>query len=176
MNEPIGLKELPNSFEGHMVFPRDAHLMKEVLDIIKPLSILEIGFNVGHSALGWLTWSKAYLVCVDKGFHNWKQGVKIVYKYFNKRFKFIRGDSRRIKPILNTDYYDLVFIDGGHTTSIIENDINLSLDLNIAHILFDDFSGYVKKIVKKHEEKGEISLIKEWDYPRQWGLYKNENR
>ena len=51
------------------------------------------------------------------------------------------GDSRDILPTLHDDYYDIIFIDGGHEYSIVKSDIEHSYKKlkSGGIIVFDDF-------------------------------------
>jgi hypothetical protein len=55
---------LPESFVGSLG-PHSVGSIREICNICNPMSILEIGFNVGYSASMWLGFTGAVLYSVD---------------------------------------------------------------------------------------------------------------
>lgn len=93
--------------------------------------ILEIGFNSGFSALLFLMASdkSVKITCVDINYHKYTVPCfNILKKHFGERINLIIGDSTKVLPNLDTSY-DLIHIDGGHSTEIAVNDINNSIRL-----------------------------------------------
>lgn len=86
---------------------------------------LEIGFNVGHSALIMLESNpNLNLICVEINGGRAKIGYEYLKKEYGERIELIIGNSLQIVPRLiqkNITYY-LIFIDGNH--KIILEDIN----------------------------------------------------
>jgi hypothetical protein len=72
--------------------------------------------------------------------HLWKEAKKFKV---DDIITVYEGDSREILPTLNNDYYDIVFIDGGHEYSIIKSDIEHGYKKlkKGGIIVFDDISG-----------------------------------
>lgn len=116
--------------------------LRKVITITQPKSILEIGFNLGGSALAWLHLSDATLVSVDINPHDvLKQAGDVLTKQFPGRFKLIIcQNSERKKRILETGKsFDLIFIDGDHTFGGVMSDIGLARSLGIKRMVFDDW-------------------------------------
>lgn len=87
-------------------------------------SVMEIGFNAGFSTLLMLlTNSNMRINCFDLGEHKYTiPCYEKLKETFGERINIIIGDST--KTLLNvTDMYDLIHIDGGHTTEVAESDI-----------------------------------------------------
>ena len=104
--------------------------------------ILEIGFNSGFSALLLLLSShpSVKITCVDINYHNYTMPCfNIIKELFPDRIEIILGNSVDVLPKLKKKY-DLIHIDGGHLTEIVEIDIKNSLSLinNNGIIIMDD--------------------------------------
>ncbi len=88
-------------------------------------TILEIGFNAGHSCLLFLlsnTYSKITLL--DLNDHSYTQPCfEYLNKHFPNRLFIIYGDSNETAKQLQ-ESFDLIHIDGGHSYQIAKNDIN----------------------------------------------------
>jgi predicted O-methyltransferase YrrM len=87
-------------------------------------NVMEIGFNAGFSTLLMLlTNSNMSINCFDLGEHKYTiPCYEKLKETFGERINIIIGDST--KTLLNvTDIYDLIHIDGGHTTEVAESDI-----------------------------------------------------
>ena len=123
-------------------------------DILKPIvihlynkygieTILEIGFNIGHSATLFLDYcpdKKSKVTSVDLGIH--KDTIKAseaVKGHFGDRFRFHLLNSKYMENTLKHDTFDLAFIDGDHTHQGVQNDIQSCINLKIPYLLFDDW-------------------------------------
>lgn len=150
---------IPYSCGAHSV-----KALREIVSIVNPTSILEIGFNIGHSASLWLHLSKAKLVSID--ISNKNETIEASFVLRNRypdRFFFLIGDSKNIRN--RSDYkhpeYDLIFIDGGHLLDDVVADIELAISFGIPYIAFDDILpqyGDVQKAIDKFEH---LTLVKE---------------
>ena len=96
------------------------------------LSLLEIGFNAGHSAMLALTINKDLrYVGVDIGIHPYTEPC---YEYlrsvFGARVRLHIGDSRDVVPSLRRqrERFDLYHLDGGHGFDIAHADLCNLLD------------------------------------------------
>ena len=88
-------------------------------------NILEIGFNAGHSAEIFLKNNPmCKVVSFDLGEHSYVYKVKeyIDYMYPN-RHTLIFGDSTKTIPEYPNEIFDLIFIDGGHSLEIAQQDL-----------------------------------------------------
>ena len=111
-------------------------------------SVLEVGFNAGHSALLILS-SNPHVkyVGVDIGEHSYtKEAARILRNHFGKRFKLITGDSTNVLPGLKLDKlkYDVIHVDGGHSQAQCFSDLSNASNLLIeqsGQILLDDIKG-----------------------------------
>jgi len=148
------------------------HILKhfrDVIEIVNPDRILEIGFNMGHSAAMWLHLSEAHVDSIDiskkdetieaAGFLEKKYGKPVVrFEYFNRDL-FWDGFK----------YYDLCFIDGAHDEQNIVNDINLCSYLKVPYLLFDDWYPRYGETQKAVVHFPELELVKDMNNLR---LYK----
>jgi predicted O-methyltransferase YrrM len=105
-------------------------------------NIMEIGFNAGFSTLLMLFSNPlAKITCYDLGEHSYTMPCfKIIKKTFGDRVNLILGDSTKTVPN-DKNKYDLIHIDGGHSTYVatqdIENSYNKSKPGTI--FIFDDY-------------------------------------
>ena len=87
-------------------------------------NVMEIGFNSGFSTLLMLlTNPNINITCFDLGEHKYTiPCYEKIKETFGERINIIIGDST--KTLKNaTDVYDLIHIDGGHSTEVAESDI-----------------------------------------------------
>lgn len=131
----------------------------------KSSSVLEIGFNAGHSAALFLhANSEIKLLCFDLCSHRY---TKDCVSYLNSLypFEFIEGDSRSsVKNYPKDSKYDLIHIDGGHGGDVLKADtLNCS---QLAHentiVIIDD--AYWDEIPSVIEEFLDSNILKEVDY------------
>jgi predicted O-methyltransferase YrrM len=144
-----------------------------VTAVAKPKSILEIGFNAGHSACMWLSRTDANVTSVDIEFglcH--KLGSEYLTEKFPDRFKFIQCDSTKLYEQIKDNQYDLVVVDGGHCTDICLSDCYLSLKLGAKYLVVDDVivaesvKNGVDQFVAENSDK--VKLINKWNVA--WGV------
>jgi len=129
--------------------------------------VMEIGFNSGFSTLLMLvTNPNIHITCLDLGEHAYKipcyQKIK---ETFGNRINIIIGDSRKTLQNMNNNY-DLIHIDGGHSTEVAESDIinSYRLSKNGTILIMDDYDFvnlhklWDNYIVKYNLKKLNISL------------------
>lgn len=110
------------------------------------ISVLEIGFNAGHSAEVFLRHnSELTLTSFDLGIHDYVHTAKeYIDAIYPDRHELILGDSVLTIPKYTNDNpnkkFDVIFIDGGHEYEIAKADLENCMKL--AHgntlILLDD--------------------------------------
>lgn len=114
--------------EGHVFDDQKMEIVK-ILNDASPKTIMEIGFNAGHSAELFLENSNAYVHSFDLGdhFHQYlKYGKQYINKNYPDRHTLILGDSTIRVPIFaqNNDIkFDIIFIDGGHSYEVAYADL-----------------------------------------------------
>ncbi len=109
-------------FEGY-----SQQVPQQVADLIRLTagenirSVMEIGFNAGHSADVFLkNNNNISLTSFDLGSHNYLlTGKEYIDTTYPNRHMIILGNSVRTVPTFNrnnpTTKFDVIFIDGGHT-------------------------------------------------------------
>jgi predicted O-methyltransferase YrrM len=152
---------------------RIAPVFYEILEIAKPETMLEIGFNAGASALLFLMIDpKIKMDSVDI-IPNEKSSI-FLNKEYDHYFLFI--DSSRIIPDENNlfDYYDLIFIDGDHSEEAVIRDIRNSLKFTPKYLLFDDVRhpshSYIERIITE-DFKDKLEVVKLWEFNDIWEGY-----
>lgn len=136
-------------YVGRLPDPRRAHKRRNYYRAIRhKRSMLEVGFNAGHSALLALSSNPNlfyYGVDICQNPYT-KKCSEILERAFPKRIKMHEGDSREVLPYLathNTDIkFDIFHVDGGHGAHTCRTDISNCLRLaerqEGAHLLLDD--------------------------------------
>lgn len=126
--------------EGHcLLSDKTTGVFQEILDIVQPKYIFEIGFNAGHSAYGFLSLDQELKVdSIDICQHRYTiPCAKKVEQLFEGRFRFGNKDSQTVQSETLTEY-DLVYIDGDHRFDSFRSDFQLCVDADIEWILIDD--------------------------------------
>lgn len=110
----------------------------EILEIAKPKSICEIGFNAGGSALMFLS-INSNLIYHSIDIYENTRSVQYLKKQFHG-FDFLKSDSKDIKPGGEGLFkeYGMVFVDGEHSREGVVNDIEKALLFKPQYILLDD--------------------------------------
>jgi len=105
-------------------------------------NVMEIGFNSGFSTLLMLlTNPNICISCFDLGEHTYTMPCyEKLRETFGDRIKLTIGDSTKTLPNVN-DKYDLIHIDGGHSTEVANSDIIHSYRLSTPGtiLIMDDY-------------------------------------
>jgi predicted O-methyltransferase YrrM len=166
-------KGLPES-EVYSCGAHSVRCLREIVDIVKPKFIFEIGFNVGKSASLWLNLApEAKLISIDiSEREELFAAVMIMTHRYNDRFSYF--DRNRDRPTLKAMDIkaDLAFIDGSHEMDDVCHDIGLVISLGIPYIAFDDI------LPQYGEVQDAINWFPELEIVKTMGniaLYKNAN-
>jgi FkbM family methyltransferase len=124
---------------GSFQVPGEVARLRELVERRKPKSIMEIGFNTGHSALLFLaiTPPEVKVVSFDLGeYAHVFVAKRFIDKRFPERHTLVTGDSTNTVPHYEEQVahrmnsknpppltFDFIFIDGGHQGDIPEKDI-----------------------------------------------------
>lgn len=156
--------------EGHAsLTEKTCGVLKEIYDIVQPKKAMEIGFNAGHTAFGWLSmFPELHYHSVDICQHTYtKAHAKKLEEIFGERFKFGNKDSRKLSGnhILG---YDMVFIDGDHSFEGIRHDYQICLDAKTPWILIDDYDlkRYITELLDHihSSENHPYTMVKVFEY------------
>jgi predicted O-methyltransferase YrrM len=157
------------------------------------LSVMEIGFNAGHSAEIFLENNKDLnLISFDLGLHHYvsiaKQYIDLTYP--NRHTLILGGSGITIPKFINENKetkFDVIFIDGGHDYETAKNDLDNCFHL--AHkdtiVILDDTictKGWHKpwtvgpsRTWEEHVLENKITELKRTDYypghGMSWGRY-----
>ena len=94
----------------------------------KAKTILEIGFNAGHSSFLFLSSSQSQVISFDLNAHPYVSfAKKYIDQHFPKRHELILGNSLQTIPLYiyknKGKTFDLIFIDGGHEEKVAKLDL-----------------------------------------------------
>lgn len=137
---------LPKPIEGHMqIQPEILDMWKAVKNLTNFQTMMEIGFNVGHSSTIVLTmFPDVSITSYDIGRdERTLLGAKLVEEKFPFRHRFFKYNTIDLREEFKTgeaaiSKQDLIFIDGGHTFEVAQSDIMMAKELGIENILVDD--------------------------------------
>lgn len=140
--------------EGHMQTGDDVRdFWLRVREITGFRSIMEIGFNAGHSSAFLLElFPDVTVVSHDIGWHKYTvpNSEKVKQRY-GDRFEFVQIDSLQIKPRHLQGRFDVMFIDGNHDTDWIDSDLRVWMQTDIPYAVVDDLQvKTVNTVYKKY--------------------------
>lgn len=154
--------------------PHSVRCLREIVELVKPKNIIEIGFNMGWSSAMWLELApKAKVFSFDISYK--KETIvaaEILTERYPNRFKYLNRHDFNFFSFVNDNDFDLIFIDGGHELNDVIVDIEFALNLKMPNIAFDDIKpefGRVQEAIDKFIDK--LELVKEMG---NIGLYKNK--
>jgi predicted O-methyltransferase YrrM len=158
------LPKMEECGEGHVgFFPERQEKLVEFIETIKPINLIEIGFNAGHSAL---------LICEtikkamkkDENYKNEKinffifdicghpcskRNFEILKDKYKKKInlKLIEGNSiYTLKEFMSNNrlLFDFIEVDGGHDSITLTNDIQNTINfLRTGGLMYvDDYKSY----------------------------------
>lgn len=159
--------------------PHSVRCLREIVEIVKPKNIFEIGFNMGWSSAMWLELApKAKITSCDISYKDETvEAAKYLGGKYPKRFFYVnRLESEYFDKITKNKSFDLAFIDGGHLLDDVVADLKLCMDLNIPFFAMDDWLpeyGEVEEAVKTFGNdlelinlNGNIALLKNNKYAK----------
>ena len=173
------VKELSPTNTGEMP-ATSINGIKEICSLVKPVSILEIGFNRGSSALMWLLNSEATLTSIDvRREEDISDSISTLKSNFKNRFSYHRMSAYQDLHLMSdfVGKFDLIFIDCWHVPIGYEADTNTALYFGSKYIAYDDYvshsySSFVQQYIKNNINTKEI---KRWNYGTGQGLVENIN-
>jgi predicted O-methyltransferase YrrM len=119
-----------NTFEGHVKqVPNQANILSSYSEKNNVKTVLEIGFNAGHSSDVFLKSNENVTVTsFDIGTHNYViYGKSYIDQTYSFRHKLIIGDSMKTLPNFITNSidtkYDIIFIDGSYSYDVSYSDL-----------------------------------------------------
>jgi hypothetical protein len=153
---------LPRRAEGEPYHsgPHSLQRFRMVWELVRPKSVLEIGFNLGHSAVMWLELGVQKVISIqptpDEGTIHAQTAME--GRYTHRRHRLLQGDSRaEVADRMLSDFigtgYDLISVDGSHERSWVESDIALGKRLACPYFLMDDYDS--------HHGPGVVDAVKE---------------
>jgi predicted O-methyltransferase YrrM len=171
-NSLISFEHLKNfkSTEGYWSTQDCIEVAKDILSITNINSMLEIGFNIGHSASIWLELGVSKLNIIDINTHSDTESAvaAVVETYNNADISWWFGDSTSEEAfLLDFDKVEAAFIDGEHSYIAALSDSYLGILNGAKWLIYDD-------VIKNHENGihdviqllvsiGLISIVKEYD-------------
>lgn len=163
-----------NCFTEHQTTIRNEQLLTKRINLFAAAkhgpSILEVGFNAGHSALLLLLGCNpgTKIDFLDIGGHPY---VVPCYEYILKIRSEIPillylGNSKHILPLRvlkqkEHDVYDVIHMDGGHSNDCVVNDLTLCYQLckTGGWLIVDDASGFILEEINRFLQLGLVKKV-----------------
>jgi len=126
---------------GHMPpSPEVIEFWTQVKKITNFKSLMEIGFNAGHSSSIMLTlFEDIEINSCDIGMYEiTERNGELVKERFGDRFNLHIFDSTKLKPEFIANKYDIMFIDGAHDYDPVTSDMKLWIESDIPYAVVDD--------------------------------------
>lgn len=151
---------------GHM-YGLGAHslpIIRDVLDIVQPAAILELGFGAGASAAMFLACGPGRLDSVD---HSLEEPVLEAGRILRQTGRFLLHHMKTVEAarLLSYQRFDLCFVDAGHTLEDVREDIGVCRQLGVPWVLFDDWWPKYGPGVQPAVDEA----VEELHHFRQWG-------
>ena len=146
--------------------PHNLHRFRMVYEMLRPKHVLEVGFNLGHSAVIWLELGVNQVTSIQNTCGAKQvQACKAIGERYGGEHRFLHTDSLNVLKDPTTYQFiagirfDLAFIDGSHERDWVKRDINLATALEIPYLLMDDYDGHHGPgVVEAVEDKGLVPL------------------
>ncbi len=147
--------------------PHNLPAYREIVEVIKPKKIFEIGFNLGYSAAVWLELTTAKIFTIDiSDKEETLKASEVMTERYGDRFEFMCIDSMLMREKglwpCQDDMFDMAFIDGGHLEEHVTNDIQLCLDAGIDMLVLDDWLHQFGPGVQVSVAKFPLEVVKVW--------------
>lgn len=157
-----------------LMLPKQQNFI-EIMKVIKPINILEIGFNAGFSCLLMLMSNQSpqiNITCVDINLHQYVVPCfDIIKKDFEQTaiINLITKSSHEVLPIISSENkkYDMIHIDGDHSYNGAKKDLDDCIKLcnQGTIIIFDDTNlDYLNNLCNEYIKKG---IFKEFIFNKQ---------
>lgn len=141
------------------------YILKNVIYRTRPESLLEIGFYAGHSTSYWAELFPGLDItsCCPPHPRGLKYGPIVADKYPNVTFIPIKSPEVLID--IHQFTYDLIFIDGNHTSEAVWADTTLAYAVDAKYILYDNSDQVgVRPEIDKMVEAGMYEIVGEYEY------------
>lgn len=109
--------------EGHM-YSDQCLLIEKQIDWSRVKSVLEIGFNAGHSSDFFLSHPDVTVTSFELAPQKHTLlGKEYIDTKYPERHDMVWGDSTQTLPRYSTHIFDIIFIDGGHEVEVARADL-----------------------------------------------------
>jgi len=145
----LALDHKKYKIEGHMnPGPEALEYWTSIKKLSKFKSLMEIGFNAGHSSAFILeNFSDVRVHSYDIGWHEYtKINADKVKERYGHRFDYIEIDSKKINHKSLDFKYDIMYIDGDHTFEGAYSDMQLFTKSTAKWAVIDDIQ--IKDVLK----------------------------
>lgn len=154
--------------------PHSVRCLREIVELTQPKSIYCIGTNMGYSDAMWLELSSAKVFSTDISRKDETiLAASLLKDRYIDRYFYCNRLEDNFTELLNKEYFDLSFIDGGHLFEDVMKDIEQCISLKIKYLSFDDIlPQFGPGVMPAIQQFPQLELIKEMG---NIGLYKNND-
>jgi hypothetical protein len=126
--------------------PHSLQRFRAVYELVRPKTVLEIGFNLGHSTVIWLELGVRHVTALEP---NPRLSTCMARDYVTSRYGGVESEGGRFGMTHESSRttkikgpFDLMFVDGSHEREWVESDIALGKALRVPYFLMDDYDSH----------------------------------
>jgi hypothetical protein len=143
--------------------PHNVKAYREIIEMVKPKKILEIGFNMGYATAVFMALCDCIMVSLDVSDKaETLAAADILHERYPERFDFFCIDSKEAYNLAKHIPYkfDMIFIDGNHLEDYVTNDIKVGLTFGAKWFVLDDWQPNFGPGVQISAAKFPLEIVK----------------
>lgn len=121
--------------------PQNISRFADMISVMDPSLVVEIGFNLGHSAAIMLGLGVEKVISIQPAMNEkTEQAIDALASVYGDRFRFVLSDSTGSATFIPQP--DILFIDGDHSYGWVMKDIAFGRELRAHAFFLDDYDSH----------------------------------